>query len=306
MSLENDGGNDVDDASAKKNLNALNYLNLLFYISNIVVVYLVGTSGLFGLPSNADQSEKYQTLVTPIGWAFSIWAVIYVFQAIWAILQLLPKYRAHPYVQKGVSYWYITACIVQIIWTLLFDFDLIWESLLCISFIAIDLAFCVVGCYYLYPAAEKTFIEFWFLLFPFAIHFGWLLCATLVNANTVVVWANASAVTQITVAICSLAVLHACGVWALFVPARPNYTVPLVISWATLAIYFQLDNSKDSITATFDTTTIQSLQYSAIVVSALMLLFVCIRILVAIYKHCTGSKIDVHDTAEDFALLEVR
>jgi hypothetical protein len=44
MSLENDGGNDVDDASAKKNLNALNYLNLLFYIANVVVVNLVGTS----------------------------------------------------------------------------------------------------------------------------------------------------------------------------------------------------------------------------------------------------------------------
>jgi hypothetical protein len=304
MRLEHNGDNDVDGLLAKENLNALNYLNLLFYIANVVIVYLVGASGMLGLPSNSDQSLKYQTLVTPIGRTFSIWAVIYVFQAIWAILQLLPKFRAHPYVQKGVSYWYIAACIAQIIWTFMFAFDLIVGSLIFISVIAITLAGCVIGCYYQYSAAEKTLIEFWFLLFPFAIHFGWLLIATVANVNIVVVWAKASAVAQITVAICSLALLHACGVWALFVPARPNYTVPIVISWATLGIYFQLDSSEDSITAAFDTTTIQSLQYSAVVICALMLLFVCIRVLVAIYKQCTGRNIEVHDTSEDLYVSE--
>jgi hypothetical protein len=99
-------------------------------------------------------------------------------------------------------------------------------------------------------------------------------------------------VTQITVAICSLALLHACGVWALFVPARPNYTVPAVISWATLGVYFQLDKPANSITQTFDSTTILSIQYSAGVVCLLLLLFIIIRFLVAIYKNCIAKKIE--------------
>jgi len=240
-------------ANSTPSLNLLNFLNFLSYVANILVTYLVGNAGLNGLPSNADQSLKYQTLVTPIGWTFSIWAVIFVFQGIWAVLQLFPKFRAHPYVQKGVSYWYIGVCTTQIVWAFVFAYDLIWVSLLFISLIALTLAGCVVGSYYQYTNANKTLIEFWFLLFPFSIHFGWLLCATLVNANVVVVWAKANAVTQITVAICSLALLHACGVWALFVPSRPNYTVPSVISWATLGVYFRLNDPVNSISQAFDT-----------------------------------------------------
>jgi hypothetical protein len=200
-------------------------------------------------------------------------------------LQLFPKFRAHPYVQKGVSYWYIGVCITQVTWTFFFAYDLIWESLLFISLIALTLAGCVIGCYYQYSSADKTLIEFWFLLFPFSIHFGWLLCATLVNANIVVVWAGAPAVTQITVAICSLVLLHACGVWALFVPARPNYTVPAVIGWAALGVSFRLENPIKLITDTFDSTTILSIRYSAVFICLLMVLLIIIRLTVALHKN---------------------
>lgn len=75
-------------------------------------------------------------------------------------------------------------------------------------------------------------------------HLSWLaslLGATISNGNIVAVWAETSAVKHIMAAICSLVILHVCSVWALFVPARPNYTVPTVIGWAELGIYFQLD-----------------------------------------------------------------
>ena len=167
------------------------------------------------------------------------------------------------------------------------------------SLILVTLAGCVVGNYYQYVAAKKTFLDYWFFLFPFAIHFAWILCATLVNTNVVVVWATASVVTQITVAICSLALLHACGVWALFVPDRPNYTVPVVISWATIAVYFELDNPSALISGTFDTTTILSIQYSAGVVCLLMPLFIFIRLSVSLYSKCATKKIDaMHVNAE--------
>eukprot|EP00590_Aulacoseira_subarctica_P006050 CAMPEP_0172416750 /NCGR_PEP_ID=MMETSP1064-20121228/3251_1 /TAXON_ID=202472 /ORGANISM="Aulacoseira subarctica , Strain CCAP 1002/5" /LENGTH=316 /DNA_ID=CAMNT_0013154633 /DNA_START=74 /DNA_END=1024 /DNA_ORIENTATION=- len=290
---------EVDEQPTKPRLNLLNYLNLLFYIANVLIINLVGTAGLGDLPTNAEQSSKYQTLVTPAGWAFSIWAVIYVFQGIWAILQLFPNYRTHPNVQKGVSYWYIGVCATQIGWTFLFTFDFIWQSLLLMSLVLVTLAGCVVGSYYQYVAAKKTFLEYWFFLFPFAIHFAWILCATLVNTNVVVVWATASAVTQITVAICSLALLHACGVWALFVPDRPNYTVPVVIFWATIAVYFELDNPSPLILATFDTTTILSIQYSALVVCLLMPLFIFIRLSVSLYSKCATKKIEAAGQYEE-------
>jgi hypothetical protein len=51
---------DVEEKSTKPTLNPLNYLNLVFFIANVLVVNLVGTAGLGGLPSNAEQSAKYQ------------------------------------------------------------------------------------------------------------------------------------------------------------------------------------------------------------------------------------------------------
>ena len=100
--------------------------------------------------------------------------------------------------------------------------------------ILISLFGCVRGIYYQYDVAKKTLVEYWFLVFPFAINFGWIVCATLVTTNIVVVWAKASAVVQLTVGICSLALLVGAAIFALFVPARPNYTVAGVISWATV------------------------------------------------------------------------
>lgn len=271
---------EVKSLHPKLSFRFLNFLNLFFYIANVVVC-----SGVIAFPrSIPDISLKYQTLVTPIDWSFSIWAVIFGFQLVWAVLQLNSKFRAHPYVRKGVSYWYIGVCTTQIIWAFVFAYDLIWLSLLFISLIALTLAACVIGSYNQYSNANKSLIEFWFLLFPFSIHFSWLLCATLVNANVVVVWAKANAVTQITVAICSLVMLNACGIWALFVPARPNYTVPTVISWATLGVYFRLDKPIPLISSTFDSTVILSVQYSSLVICLLMIFFISIRLSVVLNR----------------------
>jgi hypothetical protein len=48
----------------------LNYLNIAAYLLNVVITYGIGVGGFFDLPTNGDLSKKYQTLVTPVGWAF--------------------------------------------------------------------------------------------------------------------------------------------------------------------------------------------------------------------------------------------
>jgi hypothetical protein len=83
---------------------------------------------------------------------------------------------------------------------------------------------------------------------------------------------------------CSLVILHACSVWALFAPARPNYTVPTVISWASLGIYFQPDQPVNLIMDTFDSTSILTIQYLAGVICLLVVILIMIRFTVAFYK----------------------
>ena len=50
--------------------------NLLVFLASLVVNYL-GASGFFNGMGQAEVSRKYPTLITPNGFAFSIWGVIY-------------------------------------------------------------------------------------------------------------------------------------------------------------------------------------------------------------------------------------
>eukprot|EP00980_Cylindrotheca_fusiformis_P001514 scaffold346_cov116-Cylindrotheca_fusiformis.AAC.28 len=85
-------------------LNGLNYLNIVTYFLNVFVSYGIGVWGLSGsLPTRVDVFLEYETLITPAKWAYFLWAPILVFEAIFAIAQLLPNYRARPIIQQGTG-----------------------------------------------------------------------------------------------------------------------------------------------------------------------------------------------------------
>jgi hypothetical protein len=88
-------------------LNGLNYLNVLTYLLNVFVSYGIGVWGLGGiLPTRWEISKEYVTLVTPAHWAYFLWAPILVFEAIFAIAQLFPYYRARPIIQQGTGFFF--------------------------------------------------------------------------------------------------------------------------------------------------------------------------------------------------------
>ena len=65
----------ADSPATTQKLTAVNYSNIVAYLLNVVVTYGIGVGGILDLPTNDELSAKYQTLVTPIGWTFSIWGV---------------------------------------------------------------------------------------------------------------------------------------------------------------------------------------------------------------------------------------
>ena len=109
-----------------ESLNTNSYLNLVGYIINALVTFLA--SPIFGFPDNSALSEKYQTLVTPTGWTFAIWGIIFLSQGIFAIVPMLPQHRSNALVQEGVSHWYFIACVFQAAWTFAFGYELIGRS----------------------------------------------------------------------------------------------------------------------------------------------------------------------------------
>merc|ERR1712232_634292 len=144
----------------------------------------------------------------PSGSAFSIWGVIFTFQGIFAVYQLLPSVRAKPMVQEGVSYWYILTCLFQSCWTPCFGFEQITLALVFIVLIWLALVALVYQQYYV-KGADHNLLEYWLLRFHFAIHCGWLTAASVLNVNLLAVKLELNPDTQLTMGIVSLAYLHA-------------------------------------------------------------------------------------------------
>mmetsp|Transcript_21714 Transcript_21714/g.40946 ORF Transcript_21714/g.40946 Transcript_21714/m.40946 type:complete len:315 (-) Transcript_21714:365-1309(-) len=251
-----------DDENDKQPLNWNNYLNAVAYIFNITLVYGVGNGGWLGTPTNGELSDKYQTLVTPNSSAFTIWAVIYLAQAAFAVLQFMPRFRAHPMLQDGLSHWYSVAVAMQIGWTFAFAFEVIPLSLIFMLLIWISLMTILYRQYY--TKSDGSFLEFWVLRFPFAIHAGWITAASALNVNVQVVSMDTPADVQLAVAIVSLAVLHAISVWVVFYIPRPNWTIACVLSWAFGWIYNELGEPLELITNSFSADTINGVRYAAI------------------------------------------
>jgi len=208
----------------------------------------MGVPTLFQLPDNAELSAKYQTLITPAGWAFAIWGLIFTMQAVWAILQLaIPEYRSSQQVTKGVAYNYILVCAFQVAWTFAFALEQMTMSMMWMVGI-------LVGLYRIYMAQETLVLaaasnnsstgDYWLLRFPFGLHFGWIIAATLVNANVVIVAYKAPASFQFGAALAMLGIATVVALGVLIYEAKsklpkklqPNVVIPLVLVWALVSV----------------------------------------------------------------------
>lgn len=266
--------------SDHQSLQKLNYANVVAYILNTLVTYGVGVSGRF--PTNAELSAKYQTLVTPAGFAFAIWGIIFTSQLIWCIVQLLPRYRSKAVILQGVGFSYVYACLAQISWTLCFTTEYIGLSLISMVSILIPLVM-IVNKTSKIPNDSTS--DYWLLKFPFEIHAGWIMAATLVNTNVFLVAYHVSSSNQIMAAWFSLFVLASAAVY--YISSKKRWVVPCVLAWASNAIRSELSSPRDSIASAFPSDTIQSIHNATAALAGAILIA---TVVMAVYGHFFGPE----------------
>jgi hypothetical protein len=213
-------------------LTLLNYLNVLAYVCNAGVTYTIG--------ANVDASVKFQTLVTPAGYAFSIWAAIFAAELVFVIVQLLPAYRSSRLVTKGVGYNFIGACLAQAAWCPTFSiYENTWLALLFMVAILVFLVIIVRNQYRLQEHGNNTStaLEFSTLKFPFAIHCGWIAAASLVSINVALVAFHVGATAQYIAAIISLVFILSVSGFCIGILYPPLYVIPSVLAWASVRKY---------------------------------------------------------------------
>ena len=153
------------------------WINMLAYLANVSITY-GSLTGAFGA-TNEELSEKYQTIVTPAGYAFAIWGPIFIWEGIFAVAQMFPSLSTSPVVET-VTPWWNCACLFQIGWTLFFAQDMIQGALVCMLGILVSLLTLILRTDYL---PEISIKEYFLLRAPFSLHCGWIIAASVLNIN---------------------------------------------------------------------------------------------------------------------------
>lgn len=133
-------------------------------------------------------------LITPAGYAFAIWGVIYVGLIAFSIYQALPGQRDNSVIAKAAA-GIIGACLLQIAWVYAFLTAYFWLS---VALMAGILA-CLIAAYLSARSLRPTRSVRWLVQAPISVYFGWITVAAVVNVSSALlitlppVWATAFA-----------------------------------------------------------------------------------------------------------------
>ncbi len=166
---------------------------VVFSIVSMLSMNYLSNAGVFGGQTNRVVSDKYHTLITPAGWAFSIWGIIFLGLLAFAVYQALPSQRTNPRF-RAVGWWVVLNAVCNAIWSPLFNLERIGLALLIILVMLFTLVLIEQRLLarrhvpLVAPDLDATLpespagpAETWLARVPFSIYFGWLTVATIVN-----------------------------------------------------------------------------------------------------------------------------
>eukprot|EP00638_Chattonella_subsalsa_P001035 CAMPEP_0117747374 /NCGR_PEP_ID=MMETSP0947-20121206/8465_1 /TAXON_ID=44440 /ORGANISM="Chattonella subsalsa, Strain CCMP2191" /LENGTH=294 /DNA_ID=CAMNT_0005564799 /DNA_START=32 /DNA_END=916 /DNA_ORIENTATION=+ len=243
----------------------LRWSNLVFYVINAIITFTNGY--LYG--ESVDQlSDKYNTLITPSGWAFSIWGIIFTLEGTFAVWQLFQPAK-DVLLNDAVSWWWVSACIFQSAWNFAFSEEAFILSAFMLGGIAVSLGvLCIrLATIKFRPGAPSiSVLERLLLHFSFGLHGGWTAVAFLLNVNLCLVAKGYSAHQQLVAAGISIGIATLAGLW--FSVAAKNMGYGLAVSWA----FFGTAMNQTQTSELLGERIAEKITYISLTLSALMLI----------------------------------
>lgn len=203
------------------------YLVLAATAGTIIFNWLAAV-GRVGGTTPAEISAKYPTVVTPAGYAFTIWSLIYVGLVAFSIYQFLPRNLAR---YRALRSLYIFSCALNCAWIFFWHSEQIAICLAIIAGLWVTLLFICIRV----RNSESTG-EYWAVRAPFGLYFGWVTAATLVNFAVLLVYLQAVPSTGTAVVIGTVLVLLAAAIGVAERIKLADYFFPLAVAWALGAI----------------------------------------------------------------------
>lgn len=211
----------------------LKWLNIVAFVVMVIVNGLAGSTTIIGGKTTAQVSDANPTLITPAGYVFSIWGIIYTLLGIFVFYQALPNQKAKEFRAK-VGYLFIASSILNIVWLFLWQF----EHLVFSVFVMFLLLATLIAIYLRLDVGKSTVslrdnIAFYV---PFSVYLGWITIASIANVATALVSVNwdGFGINQETWAI--LVVVIALVITLLVIITRKDLAYGLVVIWAFAGI----------------------------------------------------------------------
>ncbi|MBF6625379.1 hypothetical protein IU402_02115 [Aerococcaceae bacterium zg-BR9] len=157
------------------------WLLLILFVYDIVINYLISMGILFP-HSQREISDKYLNLLAPAGITFSIWSVIYFSVAILIVYELKSRKEDAFFTvfKEQIKPLYFQWILYNIIWNILWSFDLVLPALIAIALYANTL----IRITRMISQHTRLRQRPWLLKYPVGIHTGWIIFATIANLTT--------------------------------------------------------------------------------------------------------------------------
>lgn len=210
-------------------------LNLIGFLGVVVVNGLANALPLNNQTTGA-LSDKYPNLFVPAGLTFSIWGVIYILLAIFAVYGLVcasSKYMKRGFVDR-IGVVFFVSCLANIGWIFAWHYEMLGLSLL---LMAILLA-CLIAIY-LRLSIGKSGVDKkqrYMVHLPFSVYLGWITIAPIANVTALLVdinwntWGLGETVWTVLVIVVGIAIALT------ILLQRRDIFYSLVVDWALVGI----------------------------------------------------------------------
>lgn len=225
----------------------LKWLIVVAFVLTVMVNSLAGSTTLIGGVNTAQVSDSNPTLITPAGYVFAIWGIIYILLAVFVITQALPKEQGKEY-QKKIGWLFVLSCLINIVWLFLWQYGQLGLSVILMFlllatlitiYLRLDIGRSAV------PRRERLAVHL-----PFSVYLGWITIASIANVSATLVSLNWDGFGITPTAWAVLIVIVALLITLLMIAIRKDIAYSLVIVWALTGIAAKQSAHQDVVTVT--------------------------------------------------------
>ena len=215
------------------NSTLLRLSNIVAFVLTVIVNSLAGSTELIGGVTTAVISDSNPTLITPAGYVFSIWGIIYFLLGVFVVFQALPSQKGKEYIER-IGWLFVLSSVINIVWLFLWQYNF-----LSVSVVLMFLLLTTLILIYTRLGIGKTqakLVEKLATRLPFSVYLGWITIASIANVSVTLVSVGWDGFGIGAETWATLIIIVALLITVLVLATRKDIGYGLVIVWALIGI----------------------------------------------------------------------